>query len=216
MKAPFGLLALCVGFAHAADMTVLRYADQDPGGPPYPTRILVTPDFLRIDSGEDAGDFTLLDRQRRVVINVMHGSKLAMVFAPGPLPPKPAGWKAMLETGKAERGGRRFTLSVRGVVCSEGIAVSHALDAARAMAEMKSVLAATQYRVWKESPRNLQHDCDLANQVWNSGDTLKLGLPIEEREFTGRSRKIESETSQPVDPELFRVPEGMTQIKAPS
>lgn len=216
MKALLGLLALCMGMAHAADMTVLRYVDQDPGGPPYATRILVTPDFMRMDSGEDAGDFTLLDRQKRVVINVMHDSRLAMVFAPGTLPPKPASWNARLVAGKAERGGRRFTLTVKGVACSEGIAAKHAMDAARAMAEMKAILAATQYRVWKASPPDLQHDCDLANQVWNSGDTLSLGLPLEEREFTGRTRTFESETRLPVDPGLFRVPEGMAQINAPS
>lgn len=217
MKALSGLLlALCVGMAHAADMTVLRYVDQEPGGPPYATRILVTPDFMRMDSGEDAGDFTLLDRRKRVVINVMHDSRLAMVFASGTLPPKPAGWNARLAEGKAERGGRHFTLTVKGVACSEGIAARHAMDAARAMAEMKAILAATQYRVWKASPPDLQHDCDLANQVWNAGDTLSLGLPLEEREFTGRTRTLESETRLPVDPGLFRVPEGMAQINAPS
>src|SRR5512139_3544337 len=105
MKGLFGLVALCVGVALAADMTVLRYVDQDPGGPPYASRILVTPDFMRMDSGEDEGDFTLLDRRQRRVINVSRDSGLAMVFAPGSLPPKPAGWKPRLETGKAERGG---------------------------------------------------------------------------------------------------------------
>src|SRR5512139_2042956 len=216
MKGLFGLVALCVGVAHAADMTVLRFVDQDPGGPPYATRILVTPDFMRMDSGEDEGDFTLLDRRQRLVINVSRDSRLAMVFAPGTLPPKPAGWKARLDAREPARGGRRFTLTVRGVVCSEGIAVRHALDAARAMAEMKSILAATQYRVWEGSPRELRHDCDLANQVWNAGDTLTLGLPLEEREFTGRSRTLDSETVQPVNPALFHVPDGMTRINAPS
>jgi hypothetical protein len=216
MKTLFGLLALCAGFAQAADMTVLRYVDQDPGDPPYSTRILVTPEFMRMDSGEDEGDFILLDRRRRVVINVMHENRLAMVFAPGKLPPKPAGWTPRLEAGKAERGGRHFTLTVKGVVCSEGVAAKHAMDAARAMTELKAILAATQYRVWKDSPPGMQHDCDLANQVWNSGDTLTLGLPLDEREFTGRSRTFESEIRQPLNPELFRVPDGITAIDAPS
>ena len=150
------------------------------------------------------------------VINVMRESRLAMVFAPGMLPPQPAGWSPRLDANKSERGGQRFTLSVKGVVCSEGVAARHAMDAARAMAEMKAILAATQYRVWKASPPDLQHDCDLANQVWNSGTTLTLGLPLEEREFTGRSRTLESETQLPVDPGLFRVPEGLAQVNAPS
>mgnify|MGYP000008681422 CR=1 FL=1 len=217
MRALFGLLLMCAGAAHAADMSVVRYVDQDPGDAPYPTRILVTPDFLRMDGGEDGGDFVLLDRKLRQVINVMRDSKLAMVFTPGALPPKPKGWKPRLDAQAGAPGTRRFSLVLNGVVCSEGVAARRAApDAARAMAELKAVLAATQYRVWQDSPRDLQHDCDLANQVWESGVTLSLGLPLEEREYTGRTRQFESESSQPLQPELFRVPHGMTLINAPS
>jgi hypothetical protein len=84
------------------------------------------------------------------------------------------------------------------------------------MAELKAILAAMQYRVWKDSPSAIQHDCDLANLVWESGATLELGLPLEEREFTGRTRQFESESKQPLQPELFRVPDGMPSVDAPS
>lgn len=217
MRVWLALWLLGMSTAHAADMISLRYVDQDPGDPPYSTRILVTPDFMRMDGGEDDGDFILLDRRQHKVINVMRDSKLALVFTPGTLPPKPAGWKPRLDVQPAARGTRRFSLVVKGVVCSEGVAAQHAApDAARAMAELKAVLAATQYRVWKDSPSTMQHDCDLANQVWESGATLKLGLPLEEREFTGRSRRLESESKQALQPGLFRVPDGMPEIAAPS
>ena len=210
-----GLLGL--GAAQAADMMVLHYVDQDPGAAPYVTRILVTPDFMRMDGGQDNGDFALLDRRQRQLINVTYDNKLALVFASGILPPRPASLKSRLDVLKAAPGTQRFRLEVNGVVCSEGVAaLGAAPDVARAMAELKSVLAATQYRVWKDSPAELQHDCDLANQVWETGGTLKLGLPLEEREFTGRTRKFERETRQPLQPELFRVPEGVTVINAPS
>lgn len=213
----FLLCLLGVGAAHAADMTVLRYVDQDPGGEAYRTRILVTPDYLRMDSGEDDGDFFLLDRRQRKLINVMRDRQLAMVFLPGTLPPRPADWKPYLDTRPAAPGTEHFSLSMKGGVCSEGVAARRAApDAARAMAEMKSVLASMQYRVWQESPPGLQHDCDLVNLVWESGTTLKLGLPLEEREFTGRSRRFESETRQPLEPGLFRLPDGMATINAPS
>jgi hypothetical protein len=218
------LWLLGMGAAQAADMIALRqemialrYVDQDPGEPPYMTRILVTLDFLRMDDGQDDGDFFLLDRRQKKVINVMQGNQLAMVFSAGKLPPKPAGWKPRLDVKPAATGTQRFSLTVKGVVCSEGVAAQRAApDAARAMAELKSVLAAMQYRVWKDSPSELQHDCDLANQVWESGATLKLGLPLEEREFTGRTRQFENESKQPLRPELFRVPDGMPVVDAPS
>ena len=218
------LFLLGVGTVHAADMIAprqemiaLRYVDQDPGDPSYLTRILVTPDFLRMDDGNDGGDFVLLDRRQRQVTNVTRDNKLAMVFSAGTLPSKPAGWKPRLDTHPAAPGTQRFSLVLKDVVCSEGVAArSAAPDAARAMAELKSVLAAMQYRVWAGAPRELQHDCDLANLVWESGATLELGLPLEEREYTGRTRQLESESKQPMQPELFRVPDGMTAINAPS
>jgi hypothetical protein len=211
------LWLLGMSTAHAADMIVLRFVDQDPGGPPYRTRILVTPEFMRIDSGEDDGDFFLLDRHLRKAFNVMRERDLAMVFVPGKLPPRPVEWKPKLDVRPAAPGTQRFSLSMNGVVCSEGVATNRAVpDAALAMAEMKSVLAPMQYRVWQESPQEFQHDCDLVNLVWNSGTTLELGLPLEEREFTGRSRLFESETRQPIRPGLFRIPDGMASINAPS
>lgn len=217
MKALLGLLLLAAGMVHAADMAVVRYVDQDPGDPPYPTRILVTADFLRMDGGEDGGDFVLLDRRQGRVINVMREAGVAMVFSRGELPSRPAGWNPRLDSEAAAPGTRRFKLVLDGVACSEGIAAAKAApDTARAMAELKAVLAATQYRVWKEAPPEMQHACDLANQVWETGTTLGLGLPLEEREFSGRTRTFESESREPLRPELFRVPERLTAIDAPS
>lgn len=208
---------LGLGSAQAADMIELRYRDQEPDTAAYLTRILVTPDFMRMDGGEDGGDFFLLDRRQRKMINVMRDNKMALVFKPGKIPGKPKAWRPRLETRAAAPGTTGFTLTVKDVVCSEGIAARKAApDAARAMSEMKSVLAGMQYRVWNETSPAMQHDCDLANHVWESGTTLKLGLPLQEREFTGRTRTFESETRLPLNPELFRVPAGLPLVDAPS
>jgi hypothetical protein len=196
---------------------VLRYVDQDAGDPGYLTRILVTPDFMRMDDGHDDGDFILLDRKQRRLINVMRSNNLAMVFTPAKVPAEPVGWKPQLTSHAAAKGTRRFTLVLNGVTCLEGVAAKQAAaDAARAMAEMKAVLAATQYRMWRDSPADMQHDCDLANQVWAFESVLELGLPLEERDFRGRTRQFESEIRIPLDPVLFLVPKGMPLVDAPS
>lgn len=219
------LLVLLLGQAmtHVAaasplqEVTELRYVDQDAGDPSYLTRILVTPDFMRMDDGHDDGDFILLDRKQRRLTNVMRGNNLAMVFTPAKVPAEPVGWKPQLTSHAAAKGTRRFTLVLNGVTCLEGVAAKHAAaDAVRAMAEMKAVLAATQYRMWRDSPADMQHDCDLANQVWAFESVLELGLPLEERDFRGRTRQFESEVRIPLDPVLFFVPKGMPLVDAPS
>ncbi len=206
-----------MGSVQAAEMIELRYLDQDPGTAIYPTRILVTPHFMRMDSGDDKGDFFLLDRRQRKMINVMSESKMAMVFKPGKVPAKPVDWKPRLDTRAAAQGTTGFTISVNGVVCSAGIVAPKAApDAARAMAEMKAVLASMQYRVWQETVPSMQNDCDLANHVWETDMMLKLGLPLEERDYTGRTRKFEGESRKPLNPKLFRIPAGMPLVDAPS
>jgi hypothetical protein len=198
-------------------MVELRYTDQDVGAPPYLTRILVTSSFMRIDGGEDDGDFILLDRQKHKLFNVMRGNHLAMVFTSGKLPPRPADWKPRLITRQAANGTQHFNLAVGGLTCIEGVAAKGASpDAARAMAELKSILAATQYRLWRDSPQEMKHDCDLANQVWDFGTTLQLGLPLEERDFTGRTRQIESVSNPLFKPKLFLVPSDIPLSDAPS
>jgi len=217
MRGPLLFLLACMGAAHAADMTVLRYVDQDPGDPAYATRLLVTADYLRMDTGDDAGDFVLLDRRQKRVLNVMRDSRLVMVFAPGAVPARPADWSMRFDVEPAAAGTERYRLSVNGVVCSEGVVAPRAApDAARALAELKTALAAAQYRVWQDSPPALQHDCDLANLVWGFDTLLGRGLPLEEREFNGRTRHFETESREPVRPGLFDVPEGFATLDAPA
>lgn len=216
---PFALAAwlLLAGGAHAADMVALRYLDQDPGDPAYPTRILVTPDFLRMDGGADDGDFVLLDRRAQRVFSVMRESRVTMVFGAGSVPRKPETWSARLERRAGATGIVRYRLILGDVVCSEGsVAPRAASDAARALTELKTALAATQYRVWRDTPPEMRHDCDLANLVWEAGTVPGLGLPLEEREFSGRSRVLQQEAREPMQPRLFRLPQGYAVIDAPS
>lgn len=208
---------LLVGSTHAADMVALRYLDQDPGDPAYPTRILVTPDFLRMDGGADDGDFVLLERRTQRVFNVMREARMTMVFAAASVPPKPETWSARVERHSGPTGTLRYRLMLGDVVCSEGsVAPRAAPDAARALTELKTALAATQYRVWRDTPPELRHDCELVNLVWEAGAVTALGLPLEEREFSGRSRVLQQQTTEPARPELFRLPQDFAVIDAPS
>lgn len=208
---------LLASSAHAADMVALRYLDQDAGDPPYLTRILVTPAFLRMDGGEHSGDFVLLDRRAQRVFNVMREARVTMVLAAGNVPRKPETWKARIERRAGASGTLRYRLVLGDMVCSEGsVAPRAAPDAARALAELKTVLAATQYRAWRDTPPEMRHDCDLANLVWEAGAVPGLGLPLEEREFSGRSRMLQQEAREPLQPLLFQLPQGFAVVDAPS
>lgn len=61
----------------AATMSELNYQDADPGTAAYRTRILVTPDYLRMDTGNDNGDFVLLKRSSGELLNVIRSEQRA-------------------------------------------------------------------------------------------------------------------------------------------
>ena len=60
-----GLAALLlVGAASAQPASLLVYRVAEQGGEPYSSRIIVTPDFLRLDEGSDDASYTLFDRRQ--------------------------------------------------------------------------------------------------------------------------------------------------------
>ncbi|NNG11916.1 MAG: hypothetical protein HKM88_01570, partial [Halobacteria archaeon] len=67
------------GIAASSRATVLLYQEQEAGTDSYPLRILVSPEYLRIDDGYPESDFTLLDRTARTVFSVSHEDRSILV-----------------------------------------------------------------------------------------------------------------------------------------
>ncbi len=214
------LLGLCVlGSARssmAADMVVLYYRDQDPGAPPYLTRILITPQFLRVDDGDDNADFVLLKRKTGELTNVLHGMKTNMRIHNKPLPKsaRPP-WHAMERVEIVRPGTDRVTVLANGTVCSQSVVAGKLLPgAAKALAEYKAALAWTQYQTYQNTEKDMRQDCDLVHHVWNTGLALRHGLPLEELDYAGRSRRLEKQGREKLRPSLFKLPAGYSVIYA--
>ena len=209
------LLALLVpAWANAADMIRLVYQDRDPGGPPYVTRMLITPEFMRIDSGHDRGDFILLDRAAHKVYSVDHSARQILVIAQQRVAarvPKP--WRVQSRVATVRPGTVRQEISVNGKLCATLVATAKLFpDAVAAQREYKDVLAATQWRTWQNTPVDMRDPCDLALQVTEIPLQYSQGLPLEEDDADGRTRSIQEEGRVPLDAALFVLPKGYQAI----
>ncbi|MGO9445792.1 MAG: hypothetical protein ACLPXB_13585 [Thiobacillaceae bacterium] len=196
--------------ANAAPMTVLTYRDQDPGSSSYVTRILITPRFVRLDGGKDDGDFVLLDRRSGELVNVLHDARTTMRIRSKPLPEqaRPT-WKVDEQVEAVRRGTWRITLLANGAICSQTVVAGKLRpEAAQALAEYKAALAWAQYKTYENTPKDIRQDCDLVEYVWDTGRVLKYGLPLEERDYAGRVRRLEKVGSETFEPELFKLPTG--------
>lgn len=208
MKALLALLLCLPLVALAASMNEVDYQDQDPGAAPYPTRILVTPDFMRMDSGEDAGDFILLDRKARTVYNVVRGDQRIFRYDARPVKlAKPVPWKITESVTQLAGNTRKFSLSVNGKACMEITAApSLQPDTVAALVTYYATLAAVEADTWQRTPADVRDPCDLAQHVLAFRRILHYGLPLQAVYANGRSRQYVAHRSLPENPALFRLP----------
>lgn len=201
------MLLACTA-AQAADMIDLRYRDSEGDEAAYPTRILVTERYLRMDDGNDDADFVLFDRKTGKVSNVIHAQKTILFIQDRKMPKNSApGYRVEQKVAEVRPGTVRVQVLADGKVCSETVAAASLYpDAARALGEYKAALAYTQWVTYRNTPAELRQDCDLVHHVWQTGMSLSRGLPIEERDYAGRIRQYVSGETRKLKPELFKLP----------
>lgn len=215
-------LGACTHSAAPADGTVaLYFVEQEEGSESGRTRMLITPEYLRIDDGADAGDFLLYRRADRTIYSVNTVDGIVLVIAHRKVEAGAAGLDHKVqrrpEEAIPEVAGKKvahYRLLTNGQLCYDLYAVEGLLpDAVAALTEYRESLAAEHAAALAFTPKEMQSPCDLANNVYLPARHLAHGFPIRLTETTRnptRSRTIELvdfKTGVAVDPVLFRVPD---------
>ena len=221
-----GTLILCLPVADlpAAEsaavttVTVLHYEEQEAGTDPYPVRILISEGHVRIDGGNDADDFILLDRASRRLASVSHEEQNMLMVD---YRERDAGVPADLELSERET---RDTESpaiqgrqpvnrqylANGEVCLHAVVVPGLLDEAVAgLADYARVLGMRELGSLQLMPEALRTPCYLSRFVYAPARHLDRGLPVAEWDDRGYRRSLvnfERETHVPAT--LFRLPPG--------
>jgi hypothetical protein len=201
--------------------TLLMWEEQEAGIAPYPSRMLVTVDFLRSDDGNDDGDFILFDRQTRRIYSVSHGQRSVLLIEASP-PPEMAPMQSQLQESLqsdpeaptiAGQSASHFQLSSGDQVCLQATVVPGLMpEVVAALREMQAVLAARQYRDLDKTPENYRTPCFLANYIYAIDRHLQAGFPILELRQDGWQRTLlDFQSAQPVAAELFSVPKGYSE-----
>lgn len=223
MRWMIGVLAAALvlpaaAMAEPVEAAMLLYQRQDGNGPAYLSRFLVTPDHMRIDSGEAGGDYVLFDRNERVIHSVTHqaGSILQVRSHEITVEPPVALELSQERTDKGDMppvGGavpERHLLHVNDRRCYEVVAVPGLLEAAvEARREYRRVLAGEHARTVNSLPADMQDACNLATHTFAPVRHLAYGLPLLERDEEGFSRElVDYEAATEVDASLFTLPDG--------
>jgi hypothetical protein len=215
------LLVACQETPRTTPATALYLVEQEPGDEAYRTRMLVTPEYLRIDDGRADGDFTLYVRRDRTIYSVTAGDKLVLTIKPEPRRPEPPirlEHRAVREKDEAPSvGGKavvRWRLLTNGATCYDIHAADGLLPpAVAALREFIETLSWDQARSLAYTPKEMQSPCHLANNVFAATRYLDHGLPVRRVDMTGRvSELVDYQEGFEADPSLFTLPESFRQV----
>jgi len=205
--------------ASAEQAAMLLYQEIEPGIEPYPSRILVTDGYLRMDDGTAQGNFVLFDRERLRIHSVNHEDRTVFeiparpVELKSPIPLERRHQRVEPESAPPKVGGRQpeyYRLYVNDKRCYDVVAVPDLLKpAVAALKEFRQVLAGEHARVLPAVPADLHEPCDLALNTFAPTWPLAFGLPIQARVLDGRGRVlVDFRERFEVAQALFELPEG--------
>jgi hypothetical protein len=205
--------------------TMLLYQEQEAGTDTYPLRMLITQDFVRSDDGVDGGSFLLYDRRQKVLYSVSREERRILVIKDQPFDRR---WpeKLRLEdrlslAEEAPQIGDRpvyaYSLLSDGNLCQQSMVVPGLLaEAAKAIAEVRGLLAGRQYKDLDKTPEEFRTACFLANYVYAPGRNLEHGFVVQESNNAGLHRLlVDYQLEFDTDPGLFELPPGYVQSSLP-
>lgn len=165
--------------------TVLSMRERELGGPAFPTRIVVSQKFVRIDPDTGTGNYVLFNRKKGVIYSVNAADRTILVIHRHPITlAKPANLVDTVKRGK--KAGRFFShtlinykLFTDGQQCYDIEAAKtllpHVVNALRAYAD---TLAGEQALTALSVPAGLETPCDLADSVFDPGREYAQGFPV--------------------------------------
>ncbi len=176
-------------FSADEEVELLLYRVQSANEVPAFNRLLVSPDFLRLDGGGEDRGYILFDRREQIIYSVNHDDQSILVIDPPALPADfdakaPAIALRQVTPAEApEVGGvkpQHWRLLVADASCREAFVLPGMMPrAVAAYGEYLRVLSRQQAQALSAIPAEYQDPCDNALHVFAADALLKKGLPLD-------------------------------------
>lgn len=178
---------------------MLMFEEQEEGGDPYQTRVLVNDEFVRLDEGGDGTDFVLLNRQMQTIYSVSHANRTVLVVHSKPLngePPLPL----RMDARRAEHPDApaiedkqpvEYSLLVNDETCSRVMVVPDFLEqGVEGLREFRRVLAGQHAENLPKTPVEMLDPCFVAYHVYAPVRHLQYGFPLRQWDRDGNTRTL--------------------------
>lgn len=210
-------ITLLTSCAEPSTPAILVYlAEQESGGTPYRTRLIVTAGFMRMDAGENGKNFLLFDRTDNTVYSVSSADRQVLVIPPRPVVTKPPvkfthRVEADRDAFPAVAGHEviHYKLLTNGQRCYDLYAAEGLLpDVVSALRQFRLTLAGQNALTVSAIPAEMQSWCDMANNVFYPTRHLEHGYPVRQVDMTGnKSELVDFNTDYRATTSVFQLPQ---------
>lgn len=194
-----GLILVCqLALAVDIPMTEVLFEEVEPGLEPYTTRVLVNQRYLRLDDGDDEGDFTLFDRVKGEIHNYNRGERSEILIQRGAEVDLDVKIRFSIQRKALTDAPRinnltaiehRFT--AQGELCKSSVNFAGLLpDVVRALRQYQYVLMQQNRKTFEEIPEQVKTPCYLANNYLYQDAYLKAGFPVHVVDEQGREQRL--------------------------
>jgi len=217
MTRPIALLVLFIvalpGFAAGDKISVTEVliAETEPGIGLYHSRLLLSDQFLRLDDGQDDGDYILFNRRSHEIHSINHEDQSHLIMKP--ISAKAIDFKLDF---KVEQKAVKDAPSVGGIepiqhqyfadtrLCKQSINVKGLLpQVTQALMDYEQALAAQNSQTLNRVPADMRSSCYMANNYLHASDYLTGGFPLFVMDDMGRQKKLEDFHQREVPASLF-------------
>lgn len=221
MKIFFSMLGLVFGLSGCMNSepdTMVMFMEQEQGVEPYPTRMIITKKFVRVDDGEGSKKFILFDRLKNVVYSInpeeesvmeVHKKNIKaeppfkLEYVTQSMPPLKDAPEINGEKAK------HFKLLTNKESCYEVIAVDGLLPyVVNALREFHTHMATDSAATFNNIPADMHNACDMSMSTFAATRHLQYGFPIQEmgkREYM--RMLVDYKQDFKADKSLFMLPE---------
>ena len=179
-------------------VTEIIFEKIEPGLEPFRSRLLLSEHVLRLDDGNDQGDFILFDRSTHEIHSFNHEDQSHMKMKS--LTPESLDFKLNF---KVESNPLRDAPKVNGVIpvqhqffadaqlCKKSINVKGLLpELTQVLIDYEQVIVEQGKQTLSQVPAGVRSSCYMANNYLHASDYLKAGFPLFVVDDLGRQKKL--------------------------
>jgi len=209
----------------------LMYKEKESGLAPYKVRMLISKRYIRIDEMDDNSGYIIYDNKQKAIYSVSHYDRRTLVIKPGNLSLKNPALNTTVKymkldnapavSGKPVFDYRILATTLVGKVkkqktCAEYQLVEGLLpEVSRMLKNYQQVLSAQQVQMLKNTIKEVQTPCYLADQIYDKGLYYDKGLPVQEWHSNQKSKILLNYKQVEVNPNLFTLPKGYSRFSIP-